>query len=109
MFFQASYFMAANRRVVFALRAPSTTATTTTTAAAAKKNKKSVRFSGVDTVRYTHSPSEYDRSTRRPTRPLRIDTQLGTNGPRFFTRLSTNYGRPTSMAEEERTLLFATC
>lgn len=52
MFLQASFWF---RR----------TTTTTTTAAAArtKKSSKTVRFSGVDTIQYTHSSAEYDRSS----------------------------------------------
>ncbi|KAI8138588.1 hypothetical protein BJV82DRAFT_717264 [Fennellomyces sp. T-0311] len=108
MFFQASYFFV-NRRVIFALRNSSTAPT--------QRKKKSVRFSGVDTVRYTHSPSEYDRSyqqqlhPKKPRNKLRIDTQLAlgdTAGPLFFTQLSTNYGRHCK-PHQEQNILLASC
>lgn len=77
MFLQASYFFA-NRRGALALLNQ-------------QKKKKSVRFSEVDTVRYTHSPADYDRTSRNK-RILRINTQLS-SGPLFLTQLSTNYGK----------------
>ncbi|CDS07659.1 hypothetical protein LRAMOSA01608 [Lichtheimia ramosa] len=71
MFLQAFYLVASStRRYVLDLYSSST-----------KKPRKSVRFSGVDTVQLTHSPSEYDRHARAT---LRINTKLGLPGPQFF-------------------------
>ncbi|KAI7860859.1 hypothetical protein BDC45DRAFT_492993 [Circinella umbellata] len=157
MFFQASYFFV-NRRVILALRNSTTTNTSTKATAQQQqqqqqqRKKKSVRFSGVDNVCYTHSPSEYDRSyqlqqkqaammrprtvviqtpphrftpstptmmtatntsapitMKKPKNKLRINTQLDTAGPLFFTQLSTNYGRHCKPSNNEQNILLAAC
>ncbi|KAI9274708.1 hypothetical protein BDA99DRAFT_533326 [Phascolomyces articulosus] len=55
------------------------------------------------------NPSMVNSPMKKPRNKLRINTQLNTAGPLFFTQLSTNYGRHCKSSHQERNVLLAAC
>ena len=67
------------------------------------------RFTPSTPTMLTTTNTSTHNTMKKPKNKLRINTQLDTAGPLFFTQLSTNYGRHCKPSNNEQNILLAAC